>query len=167
MPTSQQEKDLNVIHILGNVILAWKQLSTFTCFKTIVRLMHSRAKQALGVNSNKRYGYKLCNQLGFNQAADPFNRNCHSKHQFKSRSDQDHIILNQKQLICAQDVDSKVGNDLSLTRVSFVLDFIRVLSEMHGMSQNRKNNKRVTRKTKMNKMNVLVNPLTITQLFKH
>ena len=54
-----------------------------------------RAKQALGVNSNKRYGYKLCNQLGSNQAADPFNRNCHSKHQFKSRSDQDHVIVNQ------------------------------------------------------------------------
>ena len=73
MPTSQQEKDLNVIHILGYVILALKQLSASTCFKTIVRLMYPRAKQALGKNSNKRYGYKLCNQLGFNQAADPFN----------------------------------------------------------------------------------------------
>ena len=112
MPTSRQEKDLNVIHIFGNVILAWKQLSTFTCFKTIVRLMHSRAKQALGMNSNKRYGYKLCNQLGVNQAADPFNQNCHSKHQSKSRSDQDHIIVNQKQIksaILVQEVDSKVG----------------------------------------------------------
>ena len=102
MPTSRQEKDLNVIHILGYVILSLKQLSASTCFKTIVRLMHSRAKQALGMNSHKRYGYKLCNQVGFNQAADPFNRNCHSKHEFKTRSDQDHVIVNQKQLICTR-----------------------------------------------------------------
>ena len=102
MPTSQQEKDLNVIHILGYVILSWKQLSACTCFKTIVRLMHSRAKQALGVNSNKRYGYKLCNQLGYNQAADPFNQNCHSKHEFKTRSDQDHIIVNQNKWVITQ-----------------------------------------------------------------
>ena len=33
-----------------------------------------KVKQALGVNSNIRYGYKLCNQLGSNQAADPFNQ---------------------------------------------------------------------------------------------
>ena len=94
MPTSRQEKDLNVIHILGYVILSWKQLSASTCFKTIVRLMHSRAKQALGM--------KLCNQLGFNQAADPFNRNCHSKHQFKSRSDQDRVIVNQNKWVNTQ-----------------------------------------------------------------
>ena len=41
-------------------------------------------------------------------------------------------------------------NDLSLTSVSFVLNFIRFLSEIHGMSQNSRNSKRVIQKTNFN-----------------
>ena len=50
----------------------------------------------------------------------------------------------------------------ALTRVSFERNFIRFLSEIHGMSQNKQNS---TRKTKMNGMkqfNRIVNPLTLT-----
>ena len=67
---------------MGYVILAWKQLSASTCLKTIVRLMHSTgAKHALGVNRNKRYGYNLMI----------------------------HVTTCHEQLICVQEVDSKVG----------------------------------------------------------
>ena len=70
-----------MIHIMGYVILAWKQLSTSTCFKTIVRLMHSTGiKHAPGMNRNKRYGYKLLI----------------------------HVTDTSDQLFCVQDEDSKV-----------------------------------------------------------
>ena len=39
---------------MGYVFLSLKQLSASTCFKTIVRLMHSaRIKHALGMNRHK------------------------------------------------------------------------------------------------------------------
>ena len=58
-----------MIHILGYEIISLKQLSASTCFRTIVRLMHStRIKHALGVNRYKRMDTglkriepKLCN----------------------------------------------------------------------------------------------------------
>ena len=76
MPTKQQERYLNVIHIIRYENNTLQQLSASTCFKTIVRLMHSiRIKQALGVNRMNRYkrnGYrfeenwpKLCNEGQF------------------------------------------------------------------------------------------------------
>ena len=50
-----------MIHTLGYEIMSLKQLSTSTCFKAVVRLMHStRIKQALGVNRYKRMGTGCC-----------------------------------------------------------------------------------------------------------
>ena len=50
-------ENLKVIHTLGYEIISLKQLSASTCFKTIVRLMHSaRIKQALGMNRYKGMG---------------------------------------------------------------------------------------------------------------
>ena len=47
----------------------------------------------------------------------------------------------------------------ALTRVSFERNFIRFLSEIHGMRQNSQNSKQ---KTEMNRFNRVVNPLTLT-----
>ena len=41
MPTRQQERYLNVIHIMRYEINTLQQLSASTCFRTIVRAMHS------------------------------------------------------------------------------------------------------------------------------
>ena len=41
MPTRQQERYLNVVHIMRYEINALQQLSTSTCFRTIVGAMHS------------------------------------------------------------------------------------------------------------------------------
>ena len=58
-----------MIHILGYVSEHWQQLSTSAWSKTIVRLMHSaRAKQALGMNRNKRNRYRCLNWV---QMLDP------------------------------------------------------------------------------------------------
>ena len=49
-----------MIHILDYENNTLKQLSASTCFRTIVRLMHSaRIKQALGMNRYKRMGTGL------------------------------------------------------------------------------------------------------------
>ena len=46
-----------MIHTLGYEIISLKQLSASTCFRTVVRLMHStRIKHALGVNKHKGMG---------------------------------------------------------------------------------------------------------------
>ena len=60
MPTSRQEKYQNVIHILSYENITLKQLSASTCFRTIVRLMHSiKIKQASSVNRYKGMGTGL------------------------------------------------------------------------------------------------------------
>ena len=41
MPTRRQESYLNVIHIIRYEINTLQQLSASTCFRTIVRAMHS------------------------------------------------------------------------------------------------------------------------------
>ena len=66
------------------------------------------AKQALGMNRNKRNGYKL----------------------------KIHVTTAD---LCTRGGFWDGGNDLSLTRITFVLNFIRFLSEIHGMIQNSKN----------------------------
>ena len=54
MPTRRHEKYQNVIHIIRYENNTLQQLSTSTCFKTIVRLMHSiKIKQASSVNRYK------------------------------------------------------------------------------------------------------------------
>ena len=55
MPTRRQERYLNVIHIMRYEINTLQQLSTSTCFKTIVGLcIQSRSS----VNRDKRNGYR-------------------------------------------------------------------------------------------------------------
>ena len=49
----------------------------------------------------------------------------------------------------------------ALTRVSFERNFIRFLSEIHGMRQNSQNSKRKTKMNEMKQFNHIVNPLTI------
>ena len=60
MPTRRQEKYWNVIHIIRYENNTLQQLSTSTCFRTIVRLMHSiKIKQAPSVNRHKGMGTGL------------------------------------------------------------------------------------------------------------
>ena len=149
-----------MIHIINYEIKHWQQMSASAWFKTIVKTRHSTGiKQALGVNRYKGMGtsWRESNQ---NYVT--------IRQQSSKRSIQSKLSLKTSVQVKIRSGSHNSQSETADLYKRWILRWgkwsifdegqilIRFLSEIHGISQNSENSKWVMRKTKLNKMNVLV-----------